>query len=163
MLRVPTDAVSDRLPSRSCESGRGRPYVFLDSDGPGKSQRKALEAGVYKGQEDRILAAGDFANLADNAELEDLIPHAFFCRVVGRFLSRPSGAEVEFEDEVKPSEPIIGQIEQYVQTHGIELEAGWKVQLAKRIKGALLKPNGPDPFDGETETWVRLFGAIQKP
>ncbi|HEU0123957.1 MAG TPA: hypothetical protein VFQ91_25725, partial [Bryobacteraceae bacterium] len=59
--------------------------------------------------------------------------------------------------------PIIPQIEAYANKHGISLERGWKVQLAKRVKLALLK-GSTDPIEKDTdrlEAWKSIFTKIQ--
>jgi len=139
------------------------PFVLVDADVPGKSQAKALLTGTYKGEPERVISYGTFSTLADNAEIEDLLPRKFFGRVIGRFLPRPSGVDEDFEDTLKAGEPIVPQIEAYALKHKFALELGWKVQLAKRAKLALLK-HGNDPFSGaeqELKAFQKLFQAVQ--
>lgn len=143
--------------------GEELPFVVLDSDTAGEGLAKALSTGLYQGAGDRIVGIGDLVGLAD-AEIEDLFPLAFLAREVSRYLPRPSGHEDEFEDVVVTGQPIAPQVEAYAAASGIELEEGWKVEVAKRVKARLIAATPEhDPMEGEdaaVERWVTLFDRI---
>ena len=131
------------------------PNVVLDSDGPGKDLAKSLKSGLYEGQAGRIIEVGQI-NSMEGSEIEDLFPQDFLSRILSRYMPRPSDIDIDFEDLVKPGTPIIPQVEQYAADNGIKLELGWKVEVAKRAKAALL--TGRYDIDEKTKgLWSKLF------
>ncbi len=72
------------------------------------------------------------------------------------------GPEVEFADTVVAGKAVVPQLEAWAQAHGVALELGWKVELARRVKRALLNRR-PGKIAPETlEMWERLFAALQQ-
>lgn len=135
------------------------PYVVLDSDGAGEGVAKNLADGLYRGAEDRVIRVGGLLGL-EGAEIEDLFPTEFLASVISRYLPRPSGAEEEFEEVVKAGEPIVPQVEAYAAAQGIELDRGWKVEVASLAKTRLLNARH-DPIPGEVaDLWTQLFDRI---
>ena len=66
----------------------------------------------------------------DNSEVEDLWPTEFLAGIVTRYLGGP---DEDFEDIVKDGTPIVGQVEQYAEKHGVDLGSpGWKVEIARK-------------------------------
>src|SRR5690606_30013964 len=126
---------------------------------------KALAKGLYQGASDRVVSVGDVVGMA-GAETEDLFPPGCLARGFGRYLPRPRGLADGFEDVVTAGQPIMPQVEAYAAAHSIELEEGWKVEVAKRVKARLLAATPErDPMAGEdtvVERWVALFGRILK-
>jgi len=131
------------------------PHVVLDSDRQGLDFAKKLREGaIYAGNHtERVRNIGDLLPGVANAEVEDLIPHAMMVEVAGRLYR---GTDDDFRDVAKPSEAIVPQIEQYATANGIELEIGWKVDLARAVKQRLIKTPDECPADS-VEVWVKLF------
>ena len=49
---------------------------------------------------------------------------------------------------------MVPQVKRYVREHGIELERGWKVEVAKRATSRLLGNKDPtEGVDSLLETW----------
>ncbi len=133
------------------------PFVLLDSDTAGQKLASELRQGLYQGAPDRVIEFGTILSLPD-AEVEDLIPVNVLVREIDRWFKEP---EIAFSDTVVSGKPIMPQIEAWAATSGISLELGWKFELAKRVKRALLN-RGPQKVDPETyEIWNRLFGALE--
>jgi hypothetical protein len=58
---------------------------------------------------------------------------------------------------------VVPQIEAYAIGHGIGLADGWKVDVSKRVKTAILRSK-EDPLAGHREcleAWKKLFALIQ--
>lgn len=135
------------------------PVALLDSDQAGREFASALKSGLYAGDKERVLQVGGFVPLSD-AEIEDLIPPEVLAREVDRLYRT---AEIPFEDAMKAGDAIVPQIERWAQTEHIELVLGWKVELARRVKQALLK-KGPKGMDeGTLELWERIFARLLAP
>lgn len=94
----------------------------------------------------------------DNAEVEDLIPIEFLKKGIGKLFENIDEDEDQFEDVYDESKPIIPQIEEFAKSNGIELEHGYKVQLAKITKVRILKAKG---IDAEIiKSWEKLFNKF---
>src|ERR1700722_10841244 len=111
------------------------PFVLVDSDEAGTKFATGLKTSLYQGDQAKVLTVGDFIG-SPNVEVEDLFPPKFIARIVDRYLPKPSDIGEEFSDGLKEGAPIVPQIEAYAKKHGIELELGWKVDIAKRVKAA---------------------------
>lgn len=132
------------------------PFVLLDSDGPGKALRDKLASGLYAGSEDRLLMFGDLCGM-EGAEVEDLYPGSFLVKVLDRTFRGPDADFSEGWDETKP---ILPQVEAYAAAHGIALEKGWKVEIAKQAKTRLLRL--VNPLKGEETVMKRWTDLFQK-
>ena len=129
------------------------PRVLVDSDGPGHRLKKNLLSGTYSGESDRVKQVCDYGVVAEG-EIEDLMPSAELSKVVTRYLPRPAGSDEDFEEIVDSDKPIIPQIEAYCEKHDIELELGWKVDVATAFKSRLDKIE----VDDETvDRWTAVF------
>lgn len=137
--------------------GEELPYAIMDSDRSGRDTANKLKTSLYQKDIDRIIMIGDVRSLAD-AEVEDLIPHSFIVSIITRYLSRPDIDE--FSDEVEENSPIIPQIEAYARKYDIQLEDGWKVELAKRVKARMLKTASFSYDDEMLKVWQALFTKI---
>jgi hypothetical protein len=137
-----------------CAKDEALPRVFIDSDDAGNKLKQRLESGTYRGFADRIKQVSDYGVFADS-EIEDLIPNKELSRVVSRYLPRPSDSEQEFDDFVDDSKPIVPQIEAYAAKHDIDLELGWKVEVATRFKGRLVV--GLPIDQGVEDQWNQVF------
>jgi hypothetical protein len=138
--------------------------VILDRDAAGRTFEHGLKEGLYNGNETRVLSVGDFRDIVD-VEVEDLFPSRLMARVLDRYLRKPGGVDEDLIDVVKDGEAFIPQAEAYAQKHHIALDEGWKVDLSKRVKAAILKV-GDDPLRndaGYVEMWRNLFALIHAP
>lgn len=117
------------------------PIVIVDSDKSGRDAKTKLTSGLYKDCKDSILEVSSFRDV-DNAEVEDLIPIEFLKKGIGKLFENIDEDEDQFEDVYDESKPIIPQIEEFAKSNGIELEHGYKVQLAKTAKIRILKAKG---------------------
>jgi len=136
------------------------PFAILDSDTIGDKFAKDLKAGLYSGDKDRVLNVGAFISVP-NAEIEDLFPPSFLAKIVDRYLPKPIDVDEDFTSVVKDGEAIVPQIEAYAHKHNIDLVLGWKVDVAKRAKAALLKGKDDSSITKSyLEAWQMLFGAV---
>ena len=132
------------------------PYVIVDSDSAGQTLTKALAGDLYAGSAERILAIKDFSKI-EGSEVEDLVPPPVMAGMVTRFLRV---AAEDFSDVLVGGRPIVPQIEAFAGKHGIKLEVGWKVELAKIFVGKILK--NPEVIDKSTEEkWQALFDKLE--
>ncbi len=137
------------------------PFALLDGDDTGVRFANGLKSSLYQAEQTRVLLVSDFLSVA-NAEIEDLFPPALIAKVVDRYLVKPADLDEDFATILKAGEPIVPQIESYAGAHKIDLLEGWKVDVAKRVKGAVLRSK-EDPLKGAdsyVEVWQKLFAAI---
>ncbi|APB71836.1 ATP-binding protein [Paenibacillus polymyxa] len=134
------------------------PYCIIDSDQSGLGLARKLKDGLYCGQEDKVILIKDIIGI-ENSEIEDLLSGNFLANVATNFLPRPEDVEEDFIDIYEEGTAIIPQIEAYVKSVGIELQKGWKVDLARRAKQSLSKKR--TVIDEEIlEKWRGLFERI---
>lgn len=133
------------------------PFVVLDSDGSGEGFRDKLFNGLYKECKEKVLEIKTFTEI-EHSEIEDIIPFDFIEKGIDRLLG-VQDEDDEFEyDETKP---LVPQIEGYASGHGIILEKGWKVELAKAFKKQVFsKKRKAIPAD-VLDKWVKLFEKLQ--
>jgi hypothetical protein len=137
------------------------PFAILDSDETGRKFAESLKSGLYSGDKDRVHLIGEFVTVSD-AEAEDLFPPSLIAKVVDRYLTKPSGVDEDFADVVQAGKAIVSQVEAYTTRNGITLDEGWKVDVARRVKTAILKSK-EDPLAGNpefVEAWKKLFAVI---
>lgn len=137
----------------------GLPYVILDSDSSGQGMQKQLFSNLYNGATNKIIMVGDIRNLKD-AEVEDLYPAEFLAKIVRKNLLR--GTNDDFDEVVEEDKAIVLQIQEFATKNNIKLEQGWKVELAKQAKTAIIKDK--DPLKEHTdilEIWEQIFLKIQ--
>lgn len=162
IIFIPAGGVKGITAVVSIISGKDQalPIVLLDGDGPGLSSAKKLRESTFESSPHNVIVVNDYIEL-ESAEIEDLIPVDFLAGIVTRMLPRPADLEEDFLDIVKPGTPIVQQIETYASSNNIELEKGWKVELAQRTKTQLLRNKSGKSIDDSTiEMWVRLFQSI---
>jgi hypothetical protein len=96
----------------------------------------------------------------DGSEIEDLIPGELLSQVIDRWQREP---ERGFADFYQLGMPVVPQIETWAKANRVDLVApGWKVEVAKRTKQALLSRNAK-PIPAETlKIWEALFAALLK-
>jgi AAA ATPase domain len=134
------------------------PAVLVDSDKAGRDFAKDLRVGLYRGFDRRVLEVGTFVGL-ENAEIEDLIPLDVITHEIDRMFRAP---ENSFSDFAKSGGPVVPQIEKWAADNGVELEPGWKVDLARRVKRVLLSL-GLQGVDGKfVGLWTSLFDSLHQ-
>lgn len=129
------------------------PFIVLDGDGPGKRMTKELSSELYAGATDRLISVDEYTGLT-GSEVEDLVPIDLVGAAVDRLYRT---AETPFAERMEAGRPIIGQIEEWAQQEQIELEVGWKVGLAIRVKQALLNKGATGIPDEYAKRWEALF------
>ena len=133
------------------------PFLILDSDKSGEDAKKKLTAGLYSGFENRILDVMDYTGVA-RSEVEDLIPFRLLKKGIDKIFS--SVDDDDFEGNYDGSKPIVPQIESFASINNIQLQKGWKVNLAI-ISKLQLKSTKTDAVPSATvESWVKLFDAL---
>lgn len=163
LVFVPSGGVKGVAPITSIITGTDEelPFAVLDSDQAGRSMANKLKKNLYSGVDGRILMVGEFASVLD-AEIEDVFPTDFLARIIARHLRGSTDVEEEFDEVVEDGRPLIPQVEGYAKRNGIELELGWKVEVAKTAKFKLL--GSKDPMESEDElldVWNNLFEKLQ--
>jgi predicted ATPase len=133
------------------------PMVLVDSDTIGNTMAKNLVSSLYANAKERVLSIAMFTDF-DGAEIEDLIPPEIVAQVVDRW---QRGSENAFAEFHKEGAPIISQIEKWALDNNILLVApAWKVELAKRVKQALLSRDANKIDTKYLENWEKLFKVI---
>jgi len=132
------------------------PVMLLDDDGPGRQMAGELKKDLYAAAPERVLSIAAFTGIA-GSEIEDLYPLPFMAEVVDRWQREP---DEPFAYVAVAGKPVVGQIEAWMEKHGLKPERGWKVELAKRLKRLALD-RGIQAFGDEyVGRWVKLFGAF---
>ncbi|WP_433966580.1 AAA family ATPase [Tunturiibacter gelidiferens] len=135
------------------------PVALFDSDATGKVTAQQLMSSLYVDAKDRVFEVATFTGL-DGSEIEDLIPGEVLAQVIDRW---QRGPEVGFADSYKAGTPIVPQIEAWAKANKIELNApGWKVEVAKRTKQALLGKNAKPIATEYMKNWEALFATLLK-
>lgn len=132
------------------------PMMLLDDDAPGRQMRANLAQGLYSESPDKVLNVGEFAGY-EQAEIEDLIPFDILADELDRMERDP---DVRFADVVRAGEPVVGQIEEWARTHGVDLDPHWKVALSIKVKQRMLTRGLATVPDDVVERWVALFEAF---
>lgn len=133
------------------------PMALLDSDEQGTTFAKTLRNGLYSSDPGRVLQVGAFLEIGQ-AEVEDLIPADIIVKTVDRMIREP---ETPLEVLHDASKPIVPQIEHWARQGGATLEKGWKVELAKRVKRALLDGGAAAVPEATLNVWSELFNSFQ--
>lgn len=130
------------------------PFVLLDSDRSGVDAKKKLLSGLYKETPKKILSVGDYVKI-ENSEIEDIIPLSLLSKGIGRLFNKVE--DNNFEDEYDASLPLIPQIEKFATDNDVVLSSGWKVELAKAGKQALLFSKKLSITQEVQDIWVKIF------
>jgi len=134
------------------------PTILIDSDKNGVDLKKNLVSGLYKGDSaQQIISAKDITAIEDS-EVEDIIPYNLLKRTMERLL-RNDNEDAEFDDAYSENEPLVPQIEKFAVENNIELNSGWKVELARNAKVQLLKQKSTIEEKYET-MWIDLFNKF---
>ena len=154
---VPSGGVRNVASISSVVGGKNNqlPFVILDSDESGLSFKNKLSNGLYKDEMKKILEVKTFSNM-DGSEIEDLLPIELFEKPINKLLR---DSDEDFSDFYDKEKPIINQIESFAKENEIELEDGWKVELAKSVKNQLLSSKVviEEPI---VNAWEKLFSII---
>ena len=134
------------------------PVVLVDGDEAGQKFAKDLRSGLYAAMGDRVLEMNTFVDIA-RAEVEDLIPLDILAREVDREFRGP---EDRFEDVVAAGQPVLPQVEAWASANGIALELGWKVDIARKVKTALISRGHSKLSDDTLKVWTDLFAALTR-
>ena len=129
------------------------PFTLLDGDAMGVRMIKELSTNLYSAESQKLLCTDSYVGFAES-EVEDLFPPALVADAVDRHLR---SADLPFAEVLKAG-PIVPQIELWARSQSVELEHGWKVEVAKRVKQSLLS-KGIDAVDSSTvDMWTKMFG-----
>lgn len=135
------------------------PYIIVDSDKSGKDLKNKIVNSLYSSNNDKILEIGDFLDM-ENAEVEDIMPVDLIISQSTRLFFR--SLEQELEDNYSEGQPIIGQIEEFASESSINLEIGWKVELARQVKEKMSQQRIRSQIpDNLRETWQRIFKSFE--
>ena len=156
LVFIPTGGVRGVGPISTLVSARDDelPYVLLDSDQSGKDYKNKLTGGRYKDERDKVLEVSDFLG-EEQYEIEDLFPNEAIVREIDRMYR----ARDFFEDFYNVDKPIVSQIEEWAQDNSIELEKGWKVDLARNMQNRFDKAFS-NVNESLVEAWVNLFNGF---
>lgn len=141
-----------------CSKGDELPYVIVDSDKPGKDTVNKLQSGLYNGEHDKIIEIQTIVEM-ENSEVEDIIPFSLLEKGINHIFN--SVEEDDFSDTYEDNKPIVGQIEIFADDNGVELDKGWKVELAKYAKKAMEKAKENKIGNSYIDWWVKLFELIK--
>lgn len=134
------------------------PYVIVDSDKSGKDYIKKLYSDLYKDEHGKVIEIQTITGI-ENSEVEDIIPYSLLEKGIRHFFHFVE--DEDFEDEYDDAKPIVNQIEKFASDNNVDLEKGWKVELAKSAKKALLKAKEEKISSEYIEKWVKLFELIK--
>lgn len=141
-----------------CSKNDELPYVIVDSDISGRDAVKKLKSGLYKDAHDKIIEIYSITSI-ENSEVEDIIPISLLERTINHFFN--SVEDEDFMDNYEDDKPLVNQIEKFASDNNVELEKGWKVELAKAAKKALLKAKEDKISNEYIGKWVKLFEFIK--
>ncbi|WP_430428440.1 AAA family ATPase [Maribacter litoralis] len=153
---IPTGGVRGMGPVSKLVSSRedDLPFVLLDSDKTGKEYAKSLKSGRYRDEKDKVLGVADF--LSDKEyEIEDLIPTEAIISTIDRMYR----CDQYFEDFHDSKKPIVDQIEDWAKNNSIDLENGWKVELARTIQNRFDK-HFEKIDDKLVKSWKQIFEKL---
>lgn len=157
LVFVPTGGIRGVKPISSLVSARDStlPFVFIDSDKSGRDFKNKLISSEYNTHKDKVLEVSDFIGEAQY-EIEDLLPVEGIIREIDRMYRM---SETLFEDVYQTDEPIVNQIEAWAEQNSIDLEKGWKVELARNLQNRFDKVF-LNIDKSLVEKWVNLFNKF---
>lgn len=153
---IPTGGVRGMGPVTKLVSSRddSLPFVFLDSDNVGKDYQKQLIKGRYRNEKHKVMSVADF--LGDKEyEIEDLFPASSLISII----DRQYRSDQYFEDYYQEGDPIVDQIETWANKNSIQLEDGWKVEIARITQNRFDKVMESIPSSLE-DNWKKLFDKL---
>lgn len=158
LLFVPASGTKAIKAISSILGGRDEdlPVVLCDGDEAGRTLSDSLKRNMYRDVPERILLASGFIGTPD-AEVEDLIPRAIIVPILDRYLRGPVEQPFAPLDEA----PLIPQVKAYAAKVGVALTEGWKVEVARLVKGRLASINATDKDVVAAQTaWLKLFSQF---
>jgi predicted ATP-dependent endonuclease of OLD family len=159
IIFVPSGGVKGIRALSSLLSGKDEelPIVLVDSDSAGKGQKASLLKDLYKDFPQRVIEMEEIIEV-EQAEVEDLIPFELIERHIIK-LSR--GTDEDFLDNYNDSEALLPQIEKFFNANNIDLERGWKVDLARNVKKAMVNTREAKKIpSNQEEVWSQLFERL---
>ena len=135
------------------------PLVVLDADGSGKSAKDKLQSGLYQHNTEAILDVGEFLDF-ENGEVEDLLPPQLMFRQIDRLFRDVQ--EETFKDVFVEGQAIVPQVKAFAERHNIQLNKGWKVEVAKGVKQQLQKAKANMVPDEYIDKWTKLFSNYNR-
>lgn len=160
LMFIPSGGVKGIQPISSILSGTSNelPIVFIDSDKPGQDFKDKLIKNLYSECLNKIIEVKDITGI-DLAEVEDLIPIEYMDKGISRIFKEIEQEEnFSFSESYDANLPIVPQIENLAKQFSIELEKGWKVELAKLAKKRLLYKNSSKTINKNVIIrWKKLF------
>lgn len=133
------------------------PVVLLDSDAAGTRMVKELQTSLYSAEQNKVLQTDSYVSDLNGSEVEDLIPSSLYAEAVDKIERRP---DVSFVDTVTAGTVIVPQVEAWAKSHGIHMAAGWKVDVARRVKQIGLT-RGLAAFDNPyVASWEKMFAEF---
>lgn len=159
LVFIPTGGVKGMSPVIKILLGRENelPIALMDSDKQGEQKIKQLRTGLYKDEKDKVIPVSEILGKGEY-EIEDLLPNDELARV---FSKKFRGDKTEdFEYIYNKSKPIVDQMENFAKDNGIQLELGWKVDLAKDFQKIFdrIKDRVSEDL---LEKWEALFKKIK--
>lgn len=131
------------------------PFTLLDGDAMGVRMLKELSTNLYSADNQKLLCTDNYVGFV-GSEVEDLFPSAIVADAVDRHLR---SADLPFADVLKGG-PIVPQIELWAKSQSVELEFGWKVEVAKRVKQSLLTKGISTVDSSAISMWTKMFEAF---
>ena len=155
---IPTGGIRGMSPITKLVSSRDEdlPHVLLDSDKQGTEYQTKLKNGRYKDSKTKVHGISDFLGEGD-FEIEDLIPASSLIQII----DREYRCDEYFEDVHDDKFPIVDQIEKWAKDNDIELNPGWKVDLARNIHNRFDKvTHEAEKSQHLVEAWIEIFKKI---
>lgn len=130
------------------------PYVVLDSDAVGSSKEKNLRENLYNKEQHKLITIREVAG--DGFEVEDILPTELIAQAFSRRFRARKGED--FDRISLTDEPIVSQMERFAAENGIDLELGWKVEVAREFQ-RIFREN-PTVGEEHQEGWAKIFSRI---
>lgn len=153
---IPTGGVKGMAPVTKLVSSRddSLPFVLLDSDKTGKDYFKQLSNGRYKDEKEKLLEVAQFLQEGEY-EIEDLIPAKSIIQIIDRMYR----SDQYFEDYYQSDLPIVNQIEAWAVKNKIDLNEGWKVEVA-RVAQTRFDKVMENVSGNLRNAWISLFSKL---
>ena len=102
--------------------------VLLDGDDAGRVRRDSLMKELYAGNEKAVLMLGDVLG-QEECEIEDIIGEETILAELSEFV----GKTVSLRQDDRNRGSLVDQIKCATDRDNIELPAGWKPEVARRV------------------------------
>ena len=128
------------------------PFALMDGDVMGARMIKELSTNLYSADKQKLLCTDNYTSFT-GSEVEDLFPPTIVADAVDK---HQRSADLSFSEVLKIG-PIVPQIELWAKSQSIELEVGWKVEVAKRVKQSLLSKGIGTVDSSIINMWTKMF------